>query len=44
MARSQLSEPRALEKENLRVKKSIPDPELDKLVLKDSLIFLNTKI
>lgn len=43
MARSQLSEMRALEKENQRLKKIVADLELDKLILKESLDFLKPK-
>jgi transposase-like protein len=44
MARSQLSELKALEKENQRLKKIVADLELDKLILKESLDFLKPKI
>jgi putative transposase len=44
MARSQLSELRALEKENQWLKKIVADLELDKLMLKESLDFLKPKI
>ena len=37
MGRSQLSEMRALQKENERLKKSVADLQLDKLILKESL-------
>jgi putative transposase len=43
MARSQLSEIKALEKENQRLKKIVADLELDKLILKESLDFLKPK-
>jgi putative transposase len=43
MARSQLSELKALEKENQRLKKIVADLELDKLILKESLDFLNPR-
>lgn len=43
MARSQLSEFKALEKENQRLKKIVADLELDKLILKESLDFLKPK-
>jgi putative transposase len=43
MARSQLSEMKALEKENQRLKKIVADLELDKLILKESLDFLKPK-
>ena len=37
MGRSQLSELKSLEKENLRLKKIVAELELDKLILKESL-------
>ena len=43
MGRSQLSELKALEKENRRLKKIVADLELDKLILKESLDFLKPK-
>lgn len=43
MGRSQLSELKALEKENQRLKKIVADLELDKLILKESLNFLKPK-
>ena len=43
MARSQLSEMKALEKENMRLKKILAELELDKLILKESLDFLKPK-
>ena len=43
MGRSQLSELKALEKENDRLKKIVADLELDKLILKESLDFLKPK-
>jgi putative transposase len=43
MARSQLSEMKALEKENIRLKKILAELELDKLILKESLDFFKTK-
>ena len=43
MAKSQLSEKKALEKENVRLKKIIAELELDKLILKESLNFLKPK-
>ena len=43
MGRSQLSELKALEKENQRLKKIVADLELDKLILKESLDFLKPK-
>lgn len=44
MARPQLRELKALEKENQRLKKIVADLELDKLILKESLDFLKPKI
>jgi transposase-like protein len=44
MAKSQLSELKALEKENSRLKKIVADLELDKLILKESLDFLKPKV
>jgi putative transposase len=43
MGRSQLSQLKALEKENRRLKKIVADLELDKLILKESLDFLKPK-
>jgi putative transposase len=43
MWRSQLSELKALEKENQRLKKIVADLELDKLILKECLYFLKPK-
>ena len=43
MGRSQLSELKALEKENQRLKKIVADLELDKLILRESLDFLKPK-
>lgn len=43
MGRSQLSEMRALEKENKRLKKIVAELELDKLILRESLDFLKPK-
>ena len=43
MGKSQLSELRALEKENSRLKKIVAELELDKLILKESLDFLRPK-
>lgn len=43
MGRSQLSQLRALEKENGRLKKIVAELELDKLILKESLDFLKPK-
>ena len=44
MAKPQLTELKALEKENQRLKKIVADLELDKLILKESLDFLKPKI
>ncbi len=43
MGRSQLSELKALEKENGRLKKIVAELELDKLILKESLDFLKPR-
>ena len=43
MAKSQLQEFKALEKENGRLKRIVTDLELDKLILKESLDFLKPK-
>ena len=43
MTRSQLSELKALEKENMRLKKIVAELELDKLILKESLDFLKPR-
>ena len=43
MTKSQLSELKALEKENTRLKKIVAELELDKLILKESLDFLKPK-
>ena len=43
MGRSQLSELKALEKENSRLKKIVAELELDKLILKESLDFLKPR-
>ena len=43
MGKSQLSELRALEKENSRLKKIVAELELDTLILKESLDFLKPK-
>lgn len=43
MSRSQLTELKALEKENQRLKKIVSDLELDKLILKESLDFLKPR-
>ena len=44
MARPQLPELKALEKENQRLKRIVAALELDKLILKDGLDFLKPKI
>lgn len=43
MAKSQLQEKKALEKENERLKKIVADLELDKLILKETLDYLKPK-
>ena len=43
MGRPQLTELKALEKENQRLKKIVADLELDKLILKESLDFLKPR-
>ena len=43
MGKSQLSELRALEKENVRLKKIVAELELDKLILKESLTHLKLR-
>ena len=43
MGRSQLSEMRALIKENERLKKIVAELQLDKLILQESLDYLKTK-
>ena len=43
MGRSQLSELKALQKENNRLKKIVADLELDKLILKESLDHIKPK-
>ena len=43
MGRSQLSELKALEKENQRLKKIVADLELDKRILNESLDFLKPR-
>lgn len=43
MGRAKLSEFKALEKENQRLKKIVADLELDKLILKESLDYLKPK-
>ena len=44
MGRSQLSEMKSLQKENDRLKKIVAELELDKLILKESLVFLKPKV
>lgn len=44
IGRSQLSELKALERENQRLKKIVPDLQLDKLILQESLDFLKPKV
>ncbi|WP_171563464.1 MULTISPECIES: hypothetical protein [unclassified Roseobacter] len=44
MARLQLSELRSLEKENARLKKIVAELELDKLILKESLNHLKSRV
>ena len=39
LSRSQLSEMRSLERENVRLKKIVAELELDKLTLKESLTY-----
>ena len=43
MNRSQLSEIKVREKENGRLSKIVAEPELDKLILKESLDYLKLK-
>ena len=43
MGKSQLSELKVLEKENMRLKRIVTDLELDKVILKESLDFLKPK-
>jgi len=43
MGKSQLSELRTLEKENVRLKKIVAELELDKLILKESLTYLKPR-
>ncbi len=43
MSRSQLSEMKAVEKENQRLKKIVADLELDKLILKEAIDYLKPK-
>ena len=44
MGRSQLTELKALEKENQRLKEIVADLELDKFILKENLDFLKPKV
>ncbi len=44
MGKSQLQELKGLEKENSRLKKIVADLELDKLILKESLDYLEPKV
>ncbi len=44
MGKSQLSELKGLEKENVLLKKIVAELELDKLILKESLDFLKPKV
>ena len=43
MAKSQLAEFKALEKENTRLKRIVTDLELDRLILKETLDYLKPK-
>ena len=43
MGRSQLSEMRSLENENVRLKKIVAELELDKLILKESMTYLKPR-
>ena len=43
MGKSQLSELRSLEKENVRLKKIVAELELDKLILKEGLNYLKPR-
>jgi len=43
MGRSQLSEMRNLEKENGRLKRIVAELELDKLILRESLVYLKPR-
>ena len=43
MARSDLAEKKALEKENQRLKKIVAELELDELILKETIDFLKPK-
>lgn len=44
MGKSQLQELKGLEKENARLKRIVADLELDKLILKESLDYLKSKV
>ena len=44
MGKSQLRELRAVEKENTRLKRIVAELELDKLILKESLDYLKSKV
>ena len=44
MGKPQLSQMKALEKENARLKRVVADLELDKAILKESLDFLKPKV
>ena len=44
LGRPQLSEMKALKKENERLKKIVADLQLDKLILKESLDYLKPKV
>ena len=43
MGKSQLREMKAIEKENVRLKRIVAELELDKLILKESLDYLKPK-
>ena len=43
MSKSQLTEKKALEKENARLKRIVADLELDKLILKETLDYLKPR-
>jgi putative transposase len=43
MGRGQLGELKALDKENQRLKRIVAEPELDKLILKESLGYLKPR-
>ena len=44
MGKSQLQEFKGLEKENTRLKRTVADLELDKLILKESLNYLKPRV